>query len=140
MDMLDFPAHPDSTWPREPDDLYATPPPWDIGQPQPALRALAETGAVRGRVLDVGCGTGEHALMAAELGLDATGIDLASNALHSAMQKALDRGLTVRFLRQDARKLADLGESFDTIADCSTSSPARTAPASSIACGPFWCG
>jgi SAM-dependent methyltransferase len=58
--------------PRRPEDfdaLYAGTPPWDIGRPQPAFLALAEAGAVRGRVLDVGCGTGEHALMAAGSGL-----------------------------------------------------------------------
>ena len=53
--------------------MYATTPPWDIGRPQPAFLELAETGSLRGRVLDVGCGTGEHALMAAGLGRPATG-------------------------------------------------------------------
>lgn len=100
------------------DDLYVSPPPWDIGYPQPALKALADRGALRGRVLDVGCGTGEHALMAAGLCLTATGIDLADNALRAAEQKARARGLTVPFLRYDALKLADLGEVFDTILDC----------------------
>jgi cyclopropane fatty-acyl-phospholipid synthase-like methyltransferase len=101
-----------------PDDLYTSPPPWDIGRPQPAFLALAEAGAIRGRVLDVGCGTGEHALMAAGLGLDATGIDLASRALDAAEDKARERGRTVRFRRHDALKLAELAESFDTVLDC----------------------
>ena len=60
------------------DASYAGTPPWDIGRPQPAFLALAEAGTIRGRVLDVGCGTGEHALMAASMGLEATGIDSAS--------------------------------------------------------------
>src|ERR1039458_5240791 len=50
------------------DASYAGTPPWDIGRPQPAFLALAEAGTIRGRVLDVGCGTGEHALMAASMG------------------------------------------------------------------------
>lgn len=116
------PGHaPDHADPGDPgfrhDDLYASPPPWDIGHPQAALKALAKEGALRGRVLDVGCGTGEHALMAAALSLETTGIDLAGNALHTAQQKARARGLTARFLRYDALKLADLGELFDTILD-----------------------
>jgi SAM-dependent methyltransferase len=104
--------------PTKPEDLYASSPPWDIGRPQPAFLALADAGAVRGRVLDVGCGTGEHVLMAARLGLDATGADLAENALETAREKARVRGLTARFLRHDARRLAELGESFDTVLDC----------------------
>ena len=110
--------YPGSIQPREPDDLYSSPPPWDIGHPQSAFLALAKAGALHGRLLDVGCGTGEHALMAASLGLKATGVDLASVALGKAEDKARKRGLTARFLRHDARKLYELGETFDTILDC----------------------
>lgn len=56
--------------------------------------------------------------MTAGRGLDATGVDLASAALHSAREKARERGFAARFLLQDARHLADLGESFDTVFDC----------------------
>src|SRR5947207_7085148 len=101
-----------------PDDMYASPPPWDIGRPQTAFLRLAQAGAIRGRVLDAGCGTGEHTIMAAGLGLDATGIDLSEVALRAAARKARDHGRTARFLRHDARQLADLGESFDTVLDC----------------------
>jgi len=93
------------------------PPPWDIGRPQPVFLRLAEAGALRGRVLDVGCGTGEHALMAARLGLQATGIDAAPTAIESARRKAAERGLEVRFLVWDALGLPSLGERFDTVID-----------------------
>ena len=102
----------------DPDELYASPPPWDLGRPQSAFLALAERGAIRGRVLDVGCGTGEHVLMCAERGLDATGIDLAAVALQTARTKARQRGLSARFLHHDVLRLAELGESFDTVLDC----------------------
>jgi cyclopropane fatty-acyl-phospholipid synthase-like methyltransferase len=118
--MAEHSPHPSpgSPMPHDLEDLYAGPPPWDIGRPQAAFRALADAGALRGRVLDVGCGTGEHALMAAGLGLNVTGVDLAVTALHTAERKAQERGLEARFLHQDARRLADLGESFDTVLDC----------------------
>jgi SAM-dependent methyltransferase len=95
----------------------AGPPPWDIGRPQPAFLQLAESGALSGRVLDVGCGTGEHALMAAAYGLDATGIDAVPRAINLAQRKAQDRGLKPRFLVWDALRLPDLGEQFDTVLD-----------------------
>lgn len=99
------------------DDLYASRPPWDIGFPQPAFAELAESGALTGRVLDVGCGTGEHTLMAAALGLEATGVDLSALALQAAQRKARQRGLTARFLSHDALRLPELGELFDTALD-----------------------
>jgi pimeloyl-ACP methyl ester carboxylesterase/SAM-dependent methyltransferase len=100
------------------DGSYAATPHWDLGRPQPAMRALADAGAIRGRVLDVGCGTGEHVLMCAALGLDATGVDLAPAALRVAEDKARERGLPAQFVLGDAQRLTDLGRSFDTVLDC----------------------
>lgn len=100
------------------DAAYAGIPPWDIGRPQPALRQLADTGQLRGNVLDVGCGTGEHALMAAELGLEASGVDIAATAIAIATRKARERALSARFLVHDVLALAGLGDRFDTALDC----------------------
>jgi 2-polyprenyl-3-methyl-5-hydroxy-6-metoxy-1,4-benzoquinol methylase len=97
---------------------YTATPPWDIGRPQPAFAALAAEGRLRGRVLDVGCGTGEHVLMAAEAGLESTGIDIAPTAIGLARAKAKERGIDARFLVGDACDLGSLGEAFDTILDC----------------------
>jgi cyclopropane fatty-acyl-phospholipid synthase-like methyltransferase len=99
------------------DSVFAAKPPWDIARPQPAFLALAQTGAIRGRVLDVGCGTGEHVLMCAAMGLDATGVDLSTIALREAEQKADDRGLTARFVNLDVRQLRELDETYDTVLD-----------------------
>jgi cyclopropane fatty-acyl-phospholipid synthase-like methyltransferase len=99
------------------DAMYAGTPPWDIGRPQPAFLELAEAGALRGRVLDVGCGTGEHALMAAAHGCDATGIDGAPSAIAIAQVKARERNLSARFLVWDALELGSLDERFDTVLD-----------------------
>lgn len=93
-------------------------PPWDIGRPQHAFVGLADADEIRGRVLDVGCGSGEHALMAAARGLEATGIDSAPSAIRQAREKAARRSLTVRFEVWDALDLPSLGQRFDSVLDC----------------------
>jgi len=98
--------------------LYHATPPWEIGRPQPAFARLATAGALHGRVLDVGCGTGEHALMAASLGLDATGVDITPLAIMLARAKARTRDLVARFVVADALDLSLLGRRFDTVLDC----------------------
>jgi len=100
------------------DEMYEGTPPWEIGRPQPALLAVAEAGGLAGRVLDAGCGTGEHALMAAGMGLDATGVDSAPRAIAIAERKARERGLEARFLVWDVLDLVTLDERFDTVLDC----------------------
>jgi SAM-dependent methyltransferase len=104
--------------PHEFDASYVGTPAWDIGRPQAAFLGLAEAGALVGPVLDVGCGTGEHVLMASALGLDATGVDTAPTAIARAERKASERGLTARFFVQDALELGSLGEQFGTVLDC----------------------
>jgi SAM-dependent methyltransferase len=93
------------------------PAPWDIGRPQPALARLAGSGMLCGRVLDAGCGTGEHALLAAAHGAQAVGVDVSPRAIGQARAKAAGRGLPARFEVADALNLAALGTTFDTIID-----------------------
>jgi len=100
------------------DPMYDGTPPWDIGRPQPAYEAVADAGKLRGVALDVGCGTGEHALMAAALGYEAVGVDASPKAIARAKQKASDRGLTVDFRVADALDLSSLGRTYDTVLDC----------------------
>ena len=99
------------------DSSYLGQPAWDIGRPQPAFVQIADAGKVDGRVLDVGCGTGEHALMAAERGLTALGVDSAPAAIAIAERKARSRELDARFLVWNAVDLESLAEQFDTVLD-----------------------
>jgi cyclopropane fatty-acyl-phospholipid synthase-like methyltransferase len=92
-------------------------PPWDIGRPQPAFVRLADAGLLSGRVLDAGCGSGEHALLAAARGADAMGVDISPRAIEQARRKAGERGLTVRFEVADALSLGGLGLTVDTVID-----------------------
>src|SRR5579859_627380 len=94
-----------------------TPAPWDIGRPQPAFIGLADRGLLTGVLLDAGCGTGEHALLAASRGADVTGIDVSPTAIARARAKASERGLTARFEIADALDLGGLALSVDTVVD-----------------------
>jgi len=105
--------------PRSWDDAYTgdRAPPWEIGRPQPAFVRLADQGLLAGRVLDSGCGTGEHTLLAAARGAEATGIDVSARAIELARAKAAGRGLAARFETGDVLRLGDLGLTFDTVID-----------------------
>jgi SAM-dependent methyltransferase len=92
--------------------------PWDIGRPQPAFVRVAGAGGFTGGVLDAGCGTGEHALLAASLGLSVLGVDVAETALATARAKAAERGLKADFAGADAFQLGRLGRNFETVLDC----------------------
>jgi cyclopropane fatty-acyl-phospholipid synthase-like methyltransferase len=92
--------------------------PWDIGRPQPAIVRIADQ--LAGSVLDVGCGSGEHALLAATLGLRVTGVDLSQVAVENARAKARQRGLIAEFLVGDVLDLAAvdrLDPPFQTVLD-----------------------
>jgi cyclopropane fatty-acyl-phospholipid synthase-like methyltransferase len=107
------PAHPE--W----DASYTAgqPAPWDIGRPQSAFVRLADEGRLTGQLLDAGCGTGEHALLAASRGAEVTGIDVAPTAIARARAKASERGLTARFEVADALDLGSLRLTADTVID-----------------------
>jgi SAM-dependent methyltransferase len=101
------------------DDSYTgqAPPPWDIDRPQPAFLRLADAGALTGALLDAGCGTGEHAILASRRGAHALGIDVSTRAIEIARGKAAERGVETRFQVLDALRLDTLGEPFDTVVD-----------------------
>jgi 2-polyprenyl-3-methyl-5-hydroxy-6-metoxy-1,4-benzoquinol methylase len=57
------------------------------------------------RILDVGCGTGRHAIELTKRGFHVTGIDLSENQIERARKKAKDAGLDIDFQKEDARNL-----------------------------------
>lgn len=94
--------------------------PWDIGRPQPAIVRLANDGELIGPLLDVGCGSGEHALLAATGGLEVTGLDISHLAVEKARAKARGRGLSAEFLTGDVLALDQverLDPPFRTVLD-----------------------
>ena len=57
------------------------------------------------KILDIGCGTGRHAIELTKRGCQVTGIDLSEGQLKRAREKAEKEGLSISFSRQDARNL-----------------------------------
>ena len=92
-------------------------PPWDIGRPQREFVRLEKEGEIKGRVLDVGCGTGENALYLGKLGYEVWGVDAVESAIEKAKAKALDRGIVTSFLVSNALELGRLEKRFDTVID-----------------------
>jgi cyclopropane fatty-acyl-phospholipid synthase-like methyltransferase len=94
-------------------EFYQHTPPWDIRRPQKMFAQAA--GEISGSVLDVGCGTGEHALFFAQRGCKVTGADYLEEPIERAKKKTADRKIDVKFIVQDALKLSDLKQQFDNI-------------------------
>ena len=99
------------------DSAYRGTPPWDIGRPQKEFVELVRRGEITGSVLDIGCGTGEHALFFAGEGYEVWGIDSSPLAIGKAKEKAAGRGLHVQFLVLNALDLSSLNRKFGTATD-----------------------
>jgi SAM-dependent methyltransferase len=65
-------------------------------------------------ILDIGCGTGRHALELSKRGYRVTGVDLSEGMLSQARAKAEELGLDVTFIQADATKPIELASApFD---------------------------
>jgi len=64
------------------------------------------------KIIDIGCGTGRHAIELTKRGYHVTGIDLSESQLKRAREKAKEQGVEIDFQKHDARNLPFEGE-FD---------------------------
>lgn len=65
--------------------------------------------------LDVACGSGQLALIAAREGLEVTGVDIARNLVERARERAQAEGLRAQFEEADAEALPFEDASFDIV-------------------------
>lgn len=109
---------------REWEELYQNVPvtqlPWESGQPSLTLVRAVQQRTIRGRVLDVGCGTGTQAVWMAEQGLAVVGVDVAETAITLARALAAARDVQAKFRVADATSLPSATASFDAVLDRGT--------------------
>lgn len=91
--------------------------PWDSKDAKPRIKELALLGAIRGEVLDIGCGLGDNAIYLAQQGFNVTGLDFAPSAIEQAKGRAAAAGVTIDFQVADATELDGWESRFDTVID-----------------------
>jgi SAM-dependent methyltransferase len=80
-------------------------------------QVVRELGVVsEDRVLDLACGTGGVALVAARTGADVVGLDISADQLEKARRGAEKAGLEIRFDEGDCQEMPYTDESFDAVA------------------------
>jgi SAM-dependent methyltransferase len=71
--------------------------PWDTAAADANLVAAVEAGTIKpGRALEIGCGTGTHAIWLAQRGFEVVAVDIAPLAIERARAKATKAGVDVR--------------------------------------------
>ncbi len=76
--------------------------PWNIESPPEPLIALVEHRTITPcKLIELGCGVGNYVIYFSKMGFDATGVDIAENALAIARKSALKAGVTCRFIAAD---------------------------------------
>src|SRR3954454_17182743 len=74
----------------------------------------AEADRQSGRVLELGCGTGQKLIPIASDGHPCVGLDFSSDMLAEARRRADERGVAVEWVRGDMRAF-ELGRTFDFV-------------------------
>ena len=81
-----------------------------------AIQILREWNIAPGlRFLDVGCGAGQLVIPAARAGIRSTGVDIATNLIEHARDRAKNEGLLAQFDEGDAEQLPYVDGTFDVV-------------------------
>jgi SAM-dependent methyltransferase len=103
--------------PHDWNEKYASgePLPWDTDTPDPQLVGMVESGAIApGRTLEIGCGTGTHAIFLAQRGFDVLGVDISEVAISKAKARARE---LCRFEVVDFLAASPAGGPFEFVFD-----------------------
>ncbi|MDT8324524.1 MAG: class I SAM-dependent methyltransferase [Bacteroidota bacterium] len=94
----------------QPDEI-----PWNIAEPPALLTQLLASGRILPcRMIEAGCGTGNHARVFAAHGFDVTGVDIAPTAVAIARRRTAAEGLDCRFVTADLTAVPPaITEKFD---------------------------
>jgi len=97
---------------------------WDRRWLDKSLHAHGEASAVvldaleglePGRALDLGCGSGRHAVWLAERGWRVTAVDFSSEALRQARERGAQLGVEVEWIEEDLVNYEPAETSFDLV-------------------------
>ena len=66
------------------------------------------------QILDIGCGTGRHAIELSQRGYSVKGVDLSQSQIERAIEKSKEKGLKIDFSVADARNL-EFESEFDLV-------------------------
>jgi SAM-dependent methyltransferase len=77
-------------------------------------RIFRESGRAVRTILDLGCGTGAHAIRLAQRGYSVVGVDLSAEMLRLAGERAESTSTDVELVMGDVRSV-DLGRTFDAV-------------------------
>jgi len=92
--------------------------PWELGRPREVLIRVIESGKVKpGNALDICCGAGTNTVYMAQKGFNITGLDISSQAIKYARQKARKAGVKIRFIVGNALDFPFEDEEFDFVFD-----------------------
>lgn len=88
------------------DDIYRNTPfekiPWNVETPPELLVELVDSGKIRPcKAVDLGCGTGNHAIYLAGRGFEVTGVDFSQTAIKIAKENTEKKGVRCNFFVAD---------------------------------------
>lgn len=92
--------------------------PFFIDAPDENLVNYVERGMIQpGRVLELGCGPGRNAIFLAQLGFEVDAVDLSSEGLDWARERAVEKGVEVKFMQGNIFEINLPHKEYDLIYD-----------------------